>query len=230
MIVSIFGPCGIVTASTNSDRFLEMKEMDGQSILTPIHIPGFPHTYVFWDKYVLTYNFMNTYTYDSSFIYRLKQLEEKWTERPSIVDFMPYLKKTIVDFNYQIIGVVSGYDYNENVLMPYVYQVLGENIRRVNMDASGNITYSYIYLEKKPLIWKLMQKVKVLNGDKWEESDEIPLRCELFSIEKSKDMCGFFLKTYDFVSDINSRIFKETFEADAVINYPDKIEFTKIKI
>ncbi len=233
MIVSVYGPCGIVTASTCNDRFYETQVKNGQSTILPIDIPGLPHTYVFWNKYVLIYNYMNSYSIDATtFVSQLKYLEDNCKEVPSISEFMPYIKKIIVDNKFQILGIVTGYNINNNnnIPLPHVYMILGESIRRINQDSAGNVIFNCIYLEKTPIIGKLMQRIKILNGSNWDDCDEILPRFDFFSIEKSIDLCAFFLKTHDYIEDINSKMFKNTLEVDLVIHCTNKIELKKIHI
>ena len=230
MIVSVFCPYGIFTASAGNDTFWEMREENKQRILLPINMIGLPHNYVFWGKYALTYNVMNPHMLDSSFENSLSVIESTWENAPNITDFVEQLKKMLVTHKFQILGIVSGFDFVDKSDKPYVYQILGENIRRSNADINGNIMYNCIYLEKTPLIWKLMQKSKILNGDSWEECKEIHLRCDLFSLEKSIDLCCFLLKTGNFISNINSAKFRDELDIDLIIQQPNNIEISKIKI
>lgn len=226
MIVSIFGPNGIVTATSAVDMYFDVKEENDYSTLSPIKITGLPHIFTFWNKYVLVYKLMSPYSYDSSFIVNLHELEKKWNTPPPINEFMPYLKKTIIDFNYQIQGIVSGYNFEGNGIVPYVYQILGNSVRRVNVDDSANPIFNCIYLEKTPVIWKLLQKTKILNGDNWEEFPEIRIRYDLLSIEKAIDLCCFFLKTNHLANNINLELFSNSLELNLVVMQPFNLEIT----
>lgn len=228
MIVSVFGPCGIVTASSTLDTFYELRERDSESFAHKIGIEGLPHVYTFWDKYVLVYNCINQNMYDARMPYCLTTLTDKWVEAPSPQDFMPYLKKLIVDNHIQIIGVVSGYyEDTDGMLTPHVYQILGEEIRRVNLDSSGNINYNCIYLEKEPIVGKLLRQVKMRNGDEWEEQEEYRFRYDLFSIPKSIDFCGFAIKTNHYINNINSVMYGTPIDLDIVVATPESIDILK---
>ena len=62
---------------------------------------------------------------------KFEDLSQKWNFTPPIVELMPYLKKLLVDNHIQLIGIVAGYDKDKNGKdVPYVYQILGENIRK----------------------------------------------------------------------------------------------------
>lgn len=75
---------------------------------------------------------------------------------------MPYLKKLLVDNRFQIIGIVAGYDQDVNErTTPFVYQILGENIRRINLDDEGHLNYNCVYLEREPVVGKLLQQTKI---------------------------------------------------------------------
>lgn len=230
MIASFFGPNGIVTATSAVDIFYEMHEGKEFASLSPLKIQGFPHTYSFWGKYVLVYKQMSSYAYDSSFIERLHELECKWENPPKLTEFMPYLKKMIMDYKYQLIGIVSGYNIVDNKMTPFVYQISGDSIRRVNVDDSGNLIFNCIYLEKSPIIWRLLQKTKVLNGDKWEDFSDIRIRFDLLSVDKSIDLCRFLIKTNYFVNNIHTELFINQLEMEMVIIEPYKIEITKMFI
>lgn len=225
MIVSVFGPCGIVTASSGFDTFYELRERDDESFAHKICIEGLPHVYTFWNKYVLVYNCINQNMYDYRMPYCLSALINKWEAPPSPQDFMPYLKKLIVDNHIQIIGVVSGYfDNSDGIKTPYVYQILGEEIRRVNIDSDGNLNYNCIYLEKEPIVGKLLRQVKLRNGDVWEEQDEYRFRYDLFSISKAIDFCGFAIKTNHYINNISTSMYGITIGLDVAIVEPDKID------
>ena len=225
MIVSVFGPCGKVTATASCDTFFDIRN-DGEDIITlPMNIQGLPHTHSFWGKYMLVFNCINQNAYDAQIQQHFSALTNRWNEIPHIKDFMPYLKKLIVDNHIQIIGVVSAYCENEGEgKMPYVYQILGEEIRRVNIDNSGNLNYNCICLEKEPILGKLLRKVKLRNGDTWEEIDELRFRYDLFSVTKSIDFCEFVVKTNFFLNNINTVMYNRPMCADITIVTPDSVD------
>lgn len=228
MIVSVFGPCGIVTASSSLDTFFELREKDDESFAHKITIEGLPHVYTFWDKYVLVYNCINQNMYDARLPYCLASLTNKWDEPPSPTEFMPYLKKLIVDYHIQIIGVVSGFFENaDGTASPYVYQILGEDIRRVNVDNAGNINYNSIYLEKEPIVGKLLRQVKLRNGDEWENQEEFRFRYDLFSIPKSIDFCAFAIKTNHYINNIESFMYGTPINLDVAVVAPESIDILK---
>lgn len=227
MIASIFGPNGIIIATSAVDVFYEMLDGEEHPSLNPLKINGLPHIYSFWNKYILVYKQMSSYAYDSSLIERLHELECKWENPPQIIEFMPYVKKLIIDYKYQLIGIVSGYNLVDNKITPFVYQICGDSIRRVNVDDSGNLIFNCIYLEKSPIVWKLLQKTKVLNGDNWEEFPDIRIRYDLLSIDKSIDLCRFLIKTNYFVNNIHTELYTNQLEMELAIIQPFKIEITK---
>ena len=138
---------------------------------------------------------------------------------------MPYLKKLLVDNNIQIIGVVAAYDKDKGLSnIPFVYQILGENIRRINLDTEGHLNYNCVYLEKSPYIGKLLQQTQIKNGDIWEDNQAVKLRCDLFSIHKSIDLCRFMLRTNYYVENINSALYDNPLKADVTIITKEKIE------
>ena len=186
---------------------------------------GLPHNYLFWGKYSLTYNILNSYSAEFSILSKFDELAGKWDAIPPIAEFMPYLKKLLVDNNIQIIGVVAAYDKHKGLSnIPFVYQILGENIRRINLDTEGHLNYNCVYLEKSPYIGKLLQQTQIKNGDIWEDNQAVKLRCDLFSIHKSIDLCRFMLRTNYYVENINSALYDNPLKADVTIITKEKIE------
>ena len=126
MIATVFTPNGIVVATASYDKFYEYLESDDGTILSPITMDGLPHNYLFWGKYSLTYNILNSYSAEFSILSKFDELAGKWDAIPPIAEFMPYLKKLLVDNNIQIIGVVAAYDKDKGLSnIPFVYQILG---------------------------------------------------------------------------------------------------------
>lgn len=231
MVVTVFTPISIVVATASYDCFYDYIDTEEGNVLTQIKMNGLPHTHTFWGKYIFTFNCLNPYAYESDLLPKLRELAEKWDAVPPIKEFMPYLKKLFVDSHIQVIGIMAAYDKDINgILTPFVYQILGENIRRINLDNEGNLNYNCAYLEKKPHIGKLLQQIKIRNGDLWEEHPAINLRCDLYSIQKSIDLCRFMLRTSDYVENINSASIDDPLEADVSIITYDKIETKKMKI
>ena len=225
MIATVFTPNGIVVATASYDKFYEYLESDDGTILSPITMDGLPHNYLFWGKYSLTYNILNSYSAEFSILSKFDELAGKWDAIPPIAEFMPYLKKLLVDNNIQIIGVVAAYDKDKGLSnIPFVYQILGENIRRINLDTEGHLNYNCVYLEKSPYIGKLLQQTQIKNGDIWEDNQAVKLRCVLFSIHKSIDLCRFMLRTNYYVENINSALYDNPLKADVTIITKEKIE------
>ena len=225
MIATVFTPNGIVVATASYDKFYEYLESDDGTILSPITMDGLPHNYLFWGKYSLTYNILNSYSAEFSILSKFDELAGKWDAIPPIAEFMPYLKKLLVDNNIQIIGVVAAYDKDKGLSnIPFVYQILGENIRRINLDTEGHLNYNCVYLEKSPYIGKLLQQTQIKNGDIWEDNQAVKLRCDLFSIHKSIDLCRFMLRTNYYVENINSALYDNPLQADVTIITKEKIE------
>ena len=231
MIVTVFTPNGIVTATSSTDIFYENIGEGDMLVQKSIRVEGLPHTYLFWDKYVLTYNSLNLNSYENRLIEELNNLSNKWETVPPIQDFMPYVKKMIVDTHIQFIGILTGYDYNEKgVLSPYVYQILGENIRRINLDNEGNVNYNCVYLEKEPYVGKLFQGTKLRNGDSWEETNGVRLRCDLYSISKAIDLCSFMIKTNYYMENLNTSNYATPLPVEITITTCNRIDSKTINI
>ena len=231
MIITVFTPNGIVVATASYDSFYEYQESEDGTLLSPIQMEGLPHTYTFWEKFSLTYNGLNSYAAETSLVSRFDELSNKWDSVPTITEFMPYLKKLLMDNHIQIIGVVAAYDNDEDgTIVPFVYQILGESIRRINLDNDGHLNYNCVYLEKKPHIGKLLQQTQIKNGDIWEENSAIRLRCDLYSLHKSIDLCRFMLRTSHYVENINSASYDTPLKADISVITKKYIETKTIDI
>ena len=189
---------------------------------------GLPHNYTFWGRYSLTYNSLNSYAIESNILIEFETLSEQWESVPSIVEFMPYFKKMLIDHQIQIIGIMAAYDSNQSeAAMPFVYQILGDSIRRINIDNEGRLNYNCVYLEKTPYISRLLRQTQIKNGNLWEDCPAVRLRCDLYSVQKSIDLCRFMLRTSQYVENINSALYDTPLKADISIITPNGIE-TKI--
>lgn len=218
MIISVFGPEGIVTSTLARDIFYDKVEIDGNETLVPIEAQGLRHSHVFFGQFALTFNSLNQYTYDNKVIGCFRQLEEIWDKVPHITEFMPYFKKMVVDNHLEIIGVMAAYDNVEGGRRtPYVYQILGEDIRRVNADKDGNTFCHFLLLESETIAGKLIRQTKVRNGDEWEDTIEPRIRCDLYSNEKSIDFCRFLLRSEWYMTNINSARLDDVVKADVTI-------------
>lgn len=225
MIATVFAPDGIVVATASFDSYYEYIESEEGTLLSPINMEGLPHTYLFWERFSLTFNCLNSYMTELGILDKFENLSNKWDSVPPIAEFMPYLKKLLVDNHIQIIGIVAAYDIDKNgMIMPFVYQILGENIRRINLDNNGCLNYNCVHLEKVPLVGKLLQQTQIKNGDIWEETPAVKLRCDLYSISKSIDICRFMLRTSHYVANINSTRYDSPLKADISIITKDKVE------
>ena len=68
MIVTVFIPKAIISATASFDTFLESQESEDGAYLSPIYMEGLPHTYTFWNRYSIMYNSINQYAYEADFI------------------------------------------------------------------------------------------------------------------------------------------------------------------
>ena len=231
MIITVFSPYGIVAATTNFDSFYEQIESEEGTMLLPIKMEGLPHTYTFWNKFSITFNVLNSYSLEDNLLDRFEDLLNKWESIPLITDFMPYLKKLLVDSKIQIIGIVAAYDMDKDKsIVPFVYQILGTNIRRINIDSNGHINYNCVFLERTPIVGKLLRQTQIKNGDVWDNYPAVNLRCDLYSIQKSIDLCRFMLRTNYYVENINSALYDKPLSADLSIITKEKVETKSINI
>lgn len=231
MITTVYCPCGIVISTFKEDYFLDVQHKEEQTICMPIRMVGLPHFVSFWNRYVMVYKLLGSYNYDNRLENLVQMLQQKWEKPPSIADLMPYVKKMLMDNNVQLIGVMAGYALTENGDEPYVYQILGHDIYRVNRDESGRLHYNYLCLEENTTVKKLFENCKLANGDRWEEYEETKIRCDLFSIDKAIDFCKFTLFTNRYVNHLNMVMYDDPLLYDMVVVTPSEIkQMDNIKI
>lgn len=206
MVTSVFTPSGIAIATLSKDIFFQRVANGDDVSIEKLQIQGRNHVIVFWDKYVLVFNQLDEFSVDANLEAKLKSVMERWENSvPPIDELMSYVKKAIMDNELKIIGIMAGYcktpDGND---VPFVYQILGDEIRRININHDGDLAYNCVYLEKDTVIGRLFREVKVQNGSQWEDIAPTKIRCDLFSLAKAKELCEFILRTYDYIENINS--------------------------
>lgn len=220
MIAAVYCPCGIVISTFKEDFFLDIHGTEKQPTHNTVRIVGLPHTITFWNRYSLIYKLLDSYNYDFRLEILTEQLKNRWSETPSIATLMPYVKKMLMDNHVQLIGVMAGYESTENGYEPYVYQILGQEIYRVNRNEAGQVQYDYLCLEERTTVKKLLMECKLANGNTWEEYEKTSVRCDLFSIEKAIDFSKFMLATNRYVNHLNSVMYDEPLLYDMVIITP----------
>lgn len=62
MVATVYTPNGIVVATASYDSFHEHLDTEDGIQISPINIEGLTHTYLFYNKYSLTFNGLNSYT------------------------------------------------------------------------------------------------------------------------------------------------------------------------
>ena len=232
MIATVFTPNGIVVATTSLDTFNDYTQTDNGTLCSPINVEGLPHTYCFWDRYLLMFNGLNPYSPQLDILNQFDELCGQWDGAPSITDFIAAIGKLIKNNHIQIIGIIAAYAHGNDggEVEPFVYQILGNSINRVNQDGKGNPIYSCVCLEKKPHISKLMRQSKIMNGDQWEEYEGVRLRCDLFSVSKAIDLCRFLLWTNHYIENVNSASYDSPLKADLSIITREQINISLMEI
>lgn len=224
MTATVFIPDGIVISTLDSDSFYMSSRRNDADEIELINIVGHPHVVTFWNRYALVFHQAGEFSYDKGLNHKLSEVMLRWKDTiPPIYEFMPYIKKQIVDNNLDIIGIMGGYSNStEDIIEPYVYQILGNDVRRINTDSSGKIAYNCVSLEKNTSFGRLLRDVKIKNGENWEELPPLNIRCDLFSIKKALDLTEFILRTSEYLNHINSSdVLKHRIEN--VVITPDKM-------
>ena len=205
MVAAVYTPDGIVLSTLDFDNYIIRAGKKIENYIESINIVGHSHIINFWDKYVLVYHQMDRYRYNPSIKALFKKVMQRWDAIPQIFELMPYIKKTIMENNIDIIGIMGGFSKSNNGQWdPYVFQILGDDIRRINSNENGDINYSCVFLEKETCFGRLLRDVRVKNGDAWEDLEPINIRCDLFSVDKAIDLSKFILNTANYLNNINS--------------------------
>lgn len=206
MTATVFTPDGIVISTYASDTYYQASKRGDDDYIEKINIVGHPHIINFWNQYALVFHQADEFSYNAGLKSMIEEVKRKWPDDdiPVIYELMPYIKKQIMDNGIQIIGIMGGYSRTkEGSFDPYVYQILGNDIRRININNSGEITYNCVFLEKETVFGRLLRDVQVKNGESWESLPPVQLRCDLFSITKAKELTSFILKTCHAINTIN---------------------------
>ena len=224
MTATVFTPDGIVISTIDSDNFYLSSRRNDSDNIELVNIVGHPHVVTFWNKYAMVFHQAGEFSYDQGLYYMLSEVMLRWEDSvPTIYDLMPYIKKQIVDNDLEIIGIMGGYSRSKDgKFEPYVYQVLGDDVRRINIDSEGKIAYNCVFLEKETSFGRLLRDVQVKNGDNWEHLPPINIRCDLFSVRKAIELNEFILTTAEYLKHINSSNYPKHRIENIVIT-PDKL-------
>lgn len=224
MIVTVYTPDGIVISTLDNDSYYHCVKRSGEDYIEKLNIAGHPHTIQFWNRYALVFHQVDEYQYNDKLKPLLEEVMNNWPDAvPPIYEFMPYIKKQILDNELDLIGVMGGYSRSQNgTFDPYVYQILGSDIRRININHTGDITYNCVFLEKETVFGRILRGVKIQNGDNWEELPPLNIRCDLFSINKALKLSRFILNTSQQLAEINSSEARE-YEIESIIVTRDNL-------
>lgn len=206
MIAAVYPPQAIVLSTVGYDTFYRTVKSDKDVVVEKMFVSGHPHFISFWDKYVLCFNQLDDFHNHSEYIEQFKAVMSRWKQTvPTLAELMPYIKKQIVDLHINVIGVMAGFSLNkDNALEPFVYQILGEDVRRINVDNNGSPVHNFIFLEKKPMASRLIYSVRMPNGDEWMDLEQPQIRCDLFSTEKAREFAEFLVSTSAYINNVNN--------------------------
>lgn len=224
MTATVFTPDGIVISTFSSDFFYQASKRGDEDYIERINVVGHPHVITFWNRYALVFHQVDEFSYNAGITFIIEEVMSRWPEEvPPIYELMPYIKKQIVDNGLQIIGIMGGYSRNNHgCLEPYVYQILGNDLRRININDSGDLTYNCVFLEKETVFGRLLRDVQVKNGDNWEHLPPVQLRCDLYSIDKAEEVTRFILNTSNSILSINQSFYQHN-EIETVVITPQNL-------
>lgn len=205
MIASFWNQRGIVMATAAIDLLATASRQDDELRISTVEMAGLPHILTLWDSYVVMYKSPSLHSTALDFENGVRKLARRWSEKPSLPEFMSWLKKAVNEQHLQAIALVAGYGKNEEGDEElYVYQVLGDDMRRINVDNEGHPISQWVLLEPERQADRLLKDVKMRNGDQWEELPGPTLDLELFSLEKCEEMCRFMINVSHFMQTVNS--------------------------
>lgn len=221
MIAAIYTPDGIVLSTLGVDSFYQSSD---DNCVNRIEIIGHRHIINFWGQYALMFHQADEYRFDENIIDILENVKTRWPDTiPQIHEFMPYIKKQIIDYDLHLIGVMAGYSLSkDNKREQFVYQILGQEIRRINTNNDGEITYNCVFFEKETVIGRILRDVKVRNGEEWEELLPIQLRCDLYSIHKAREVANYLLRAAHYLKNINSS-YAQNYDVESVVIMSNEI-------
>ena len=224
MISTVFTPDGITISTIDSDSYYQSSKRDGSGEIEKISVTGHTHIVTFWDRYAMVFHQAGEFSYQAGLKYILSEVMQRWQDSvPAIYDLMPYIKKQIVDNNLELIGIMGGYSRTQDDRFdPYVYQILGHDIHRINTDCDGKIAFNCVFLEKETSFGRLLRDVQVKNGENWESLPPVNIRCDLFSVRKAVDLSKFILRTTEYLNNINSSDVPQH-DIETVIITPDAL-------
>lgn len=224
MTATVFTPDGIVISTVKADSFYQASKRGDEDYIEKVNIVGHPHIITFWGQYALVFHQADEFSYHAGISAMIDEVMRRWSEEvPPIYELMPYIKKQIVDNGLQIIGIMGGYSKTTNGgLEPYVYQILGDDLRRININVNGDLTYNCVFLEKETVFGRLLRDVQVKNGDDWETLPPVQLRCDLYSIDKAEEVTRFILNTNNSILNINQSLHQDN-EIETVVITSNKL-------
>lgn len=224
MTATVFTPDGIVISTVKADSFYQALKRGDEDYIEKVNIVGHPHIITFWEQYALVFHQADEFSYNAGITTMIEEVMKRWPEGiPPIYELMPYIKKQIVDNSLQIIGIMGGYSRTTNgSLEPHVYQILGDDLRRINKNVNGDLTYNCVFLEKETVFGRLLRDVQVKNGDDWENLPPVQLRCDLYSIDKAEDVTRFILNTSNSILNINQSSHQDN-EIETVVITSNKL-------
>lgn len=221
MITAAYTPDGIVLATLSIDTYYEMTQIGNMDSLSPIYVKGHQHYKVFWNKYAIVFRHMSSYSYDTILLNKFCTYEIEHQESiPDVVSFVNDIQSIINDTKSDIVSILAGYNDTE----PYVYYIQGKDLRRINVTDKNEIIYNCQYVERNEVIGRVFRDIKLRNGDKWEERDGLRTRCDLYSTEKSIDLCKFMLHTNFYANNINITTYDMQLPYEVVVIQNNKVE------
>lgn len=208
MVAATFTPDGIALTTSAYDTY---RIGEGADATRQVSILGHRHVVTFWDRYAVVFRQADDCVYRDDAADTLKSVEKRWKEAPRIGDFMPWLKKAIADSGLQIIGAAAGYDMDgSGKPEPYVYEIMGSDIRRINATDRGEIFYNTVFLETGDTVSRLLGEMLVRNGDQLETRPAPRIRCDLFSLRHALQVNRFLVDTAVQFDNINSSVTPES--------------------
>lgn len=225
MIVTAFIPQGIVSMVSSADTLYHRVDADipGDPPYSQGHIiTGCPHIRQLGSDSVIVFKGLDqtVVSLDGEHLADDIMMLKGDDVTPPIDRLIYMIKDLIVQRGYRLMAHVCGYDAGHN---PHVYEIMGENCWRINIDDRGDIFYNFAILERRQLAGRSLRPCQIRNGEIWETRPEVDLHAELQSIDKAIDTCRALLDIGKWLESPLDLRFSDMPQAETVIVTPTTI-------
>ena len=226
MLAIAFVPSGIVAGALRSEVYTPVDNIDdNMTTYARFRMPGVCHIRVFYDEIAVVWQQMDHSGPDPVPEEVFQAVECQWDHAPHIADFMDAMLEEIIARDCNMVGFAMAYDtdFADDSTVPFVYEIAGRSIQRVNADEEGRPQYHFITSDPSRLASRLFDTVMTDTGQDWAEAPAPRLHCAAFSLEKARDICRFALRTQYYMEELNSALTSDPVAIETVEVTPEGI-------